>query len=218
MVVLADEHSATGSAVAQLRENLPAVRLRARPRPLDARVTAVLADHGYGRELEMLPAPGGGGSLALIEVDARGAPARGDDSSGGRGRGRRGRAREGGVPVVCGSPAHAEAVGLALCADPRTRSLAVRVVALGDAAGNLTHVVLRQVSRRRPTGRRPSLGVLSSGVGASAVRQAIVASTRDVVVVTALGLGELGAAAATPRRARARHARRPDRGRGSGRP
>ena len=200
VIVLADEHAATGSAVMQLRENLPAVRLRARPRPVDARVTAVLSDHGYGGEVEMLPAPDGGGSLALIEVDARGASgpvattraevaavvaeiaAREDDD----------------VAVVCGSPAHAEAVGVALGADPRTRNLPVRVVALGQAAGvECRAVVLTLGYAPGPDGTPPtSLGILASGVGANAVRQAVVASARDMLVVSALGVGDLGAAAA----------------------
>ena len=206
VVVLADEHSATGTAVAQLRENLPVVRLRARPRPLDARVTAVLADHGYGRELEMLPAPGGGGSLELIEVDARGTNAAAPTT----------RAEvaatlgviaasppDGPVLVICGSREHAEAVAAAVAADPRTRHRAIPTVALGEAAGMEADVVVLSTGFAPGPGGRGSegadflsLGLLAAPVGASAMRQAIVAALRDVVVVTALSLGQLADAAA----------------------
>jgi len=201
VVVLADEHSATGTAVAQLRENLPVVRLRARPRPLDNRVTAVLADHGYGRELEMLPAPGGGGSLELIEVDARGssgaAPSTRAEVAAAVGAVA---ARSPGVSllVVCGSRDHAEAVAAALAADPRTRHSAAPTVTLGEVAGMEADVVILSTGfAPGPGGAAPtSLGLLAGPVGASAMRQAVVAALRDVVVVTALSLGELTDAAA----------------------
>ena len=201
VVVLADEHSATGTAVAQLRENLPVVRLRARPRPLDNRVTAVLADHGYGRELEMLPAPGGGGSLELIEVDARGssgaAPSTRAEVAAAVGA-VAARSPDVALLVVCGSREHAEAVAAALSTDPRTRHRAVPAVALGEVAGMEADVVVLSTGfAPGPGGAAPaSLGLLAGPVGASAVRQAIVAALRDVVVVTALSLGELADAAA----------------------
>ena len=202
VVVLADEHSATGTAVAQLRENLPVVRLRARPRPLDARVTAVLADHGYGRELEMLPAPSRGGSLEL--------------DRGRRSRGRRtrpvhalaevaatveavaGRGAEETVAIVCGSPEHVDAVAGGIAADSRTRHRSVRTVALGEAAGIEVDVVVISTGFAPGTDGNPpaALGLLTGPTGASSVRQAVVAALRDVVVVTALGLGDLASVAA----------------------
>lgn len=202
VVVLADEHSSTGTAVAQLRENLPVVRLRARPRPLDARVTAVLADHGYGRELEMLPVPGRGGALELIEVDARGTDASAPstraevaavvEAAGSRAAGDT-------VAVVCGSPEHADAVAAALGADARTRHRSIRAVSFGDAAGlDADAVVLSTGFAPGPDGAPPeSLGLLGRPTGANAVRQAIVGALRDIIVVTALSLGELADAAAT---------------------
>jgi hypothetical protein len=201
VVVLADEHSATGTAVAQLRENLPVVRLRARPRPLDARVTAVLADHGYGRELEMLPAPGGGGSLELIEVDARG-PSEPSPSTRAEVAATVGaiaaRSRDDSVLVVCGSPEHADAVAAAVGADPRTRHRAIPTVTLGEVAGIEADVVILSTGFAPGSDGTPpaALGPLASQKGASAMRQAIVSALRDVVVVTALSLGELGDAAA----------------------
>jgi hypothetical protein len=201
VVVLADEHSATGTAVAQLRENLPVVRLRARPRPLDARVTAVLADHGYGRELEMLPAPGGGGSLELIEVDARG---QSEPSPSTRAEvaatvsAIAARSSDDSLLVVCGSREHAEAVAAAVGAEPRTRHHAVSTVTLGEVAGIEADVVILSTGfAAGPDGTpHPALGLLAGPMGASAMRQAIVAALRDVVVVTALSLGELADAAA----------------------
>ena len=201
VIVLADEHSATGTAVAQLRENLPVVRLRARPRPLDARVTAVLADHGYGRELEMLPAPGGGGSLELIEVDARGpshpAPSTRAEVAAAIGV-IAARSPEESVLVVCGSGEHADAVALAVAADPRTRHREIPVVALGEAAGLEADVVVLSTGFAPGADGSPAagLGVLAGPAGASAMRQAIVAALRDVAVVTALSLSELADAAA----------------------
>ena len=200
VIVIADEHAATGSAVAQLRENLPAVRLRARPKPLDARVTAVLADHGYGGEAEMLPAPRGGGSLRLVRVDARGAH---DPTPSTRAEVAAVVAEVSRLPesdealVVCGSPGHSEAVGTALGADPLTRNRDVRVVALGEAAGLGADVVLLSLGYAPGADGSPptSLGVVSGALGASAVRQAIVASRRDVAVISALDVGEIGAAA-----------------------
>ncbi len=201
VVVLADEHSATGTAVSQLRQNLPVVRIRARPRPLDARVTAVLADHGYGRELEMLPAPSHGGTLRLVEVDARGSGASAattraevaavveEAASVAEGSS---------IAVVCGGTEHADAVAAAVGADPRVRHRGVRAVALGDAAGLEADVVILSLGfAPGPDGTPPAdLGILSSARGAGAARQAIVAALRDVVLVSALNLGDLAGAAA----------------------
>jgi hypothetical protein len=206
VVVLADEHSATGTAVAQLRQNLPVVRLRARPRPLDPRVTAVLADHGYGRELEMLPAPSRGGSLELIEVDARGAGASSVSTPAVSTRAEvaatveavAARGAEEAVVVVCGSPEHVEAVAGGLTADPRTRHRSVRTVALGEAAGiEADTVVISTGFAPGADGTPPgTLGLLTGPTGAGSVRQAVVAALRNVVVVTALSLGDLAHVAA----------------------
>ncbi len=201
VIVLADEHSATGTAVAQLRENLPVVRLRARPRPLDARVTAVLADHGYGRELEMLPAPGRGGALELIEVDARGAGAPSPSTRAevaATVEAVAALAPEEIVAVLCGSPEHVEAVADGLGADSRTRHRPVRTVALGEAAGiEADTVVISTGFAPGADGTPPgTLGLLTGPTGANSVRQAVVAALRDVVVVTALSLGDLAEAAA----------------------
>lgn len=166
VVALADVHASTGSAAPQLRESLPVMSLRARPRPVDPRVTAVLADHGYGREMEMLPPPRDAGRLAWVGAEGAGADAAASAAVDAL--------RHGSVAVVASSRDHADAVAEAL-AGHAGEAAAIPVVTLGAAGAEApTTVVLAIDGRDAPWG----------ALDAAGIRQALVAAQRDVVVVS----------------------------------
>ncbi len=206
VIVLADAHSATNSAVAMLRETLPPLALHARPEPRDPRVTAVLDDHGYAGELEMFPAPDGG-TLDVVAVDAVATPAPGArhaDTSRAEVAAvieRLSRAAMAGsarrTAVIAGNPAHAAAIRAALDERGTSSIQRVPVATLGTASTVEAELVILSLGwAPTASGEIPDrLGALSQSRGARALRQAIVASSRDVVLVTALTQEHIAAAA-----------------------
>ncbi len=197
VVVLADAHSATKSAVTQLRETLPPLALHARPQPRDPRVTAVLDEHGYAGELEMYPAPSDG-VFEVVHVDAIGAPDEGStyvEST---------RAEvaavverisrsatsmsAGGAAVVAGNELHALRIRDALEERRSAGGASIPVVTLGSAAGLDAGLVVFAPGWAPDAAGvvSPTLGILSGAVGARALRQTLVASNRDLAVTTAL--------------------------------
>lgn len=203
VVALGDAHAATRGAIPGLKEILPDLILHALPEPRDPRVTAVLSEYGYGSELESLPAAGIGGSLELVTVDAVSMPAPGLIGV---------ETTQAEVAATCvkvaslkgldrlviaANDAHAAQVREALEDWDDGAHREVPVLVLGRAAGAEADVVVLTLGYGPDTrGEYPErLGVLSSPLGAQALRQALVAAKRDVVVVTALPLDYLGWAA-----------------------
>ena len=76
VVVVADTRCATGSAVHALAEVLPTVTLSSDAVPRHPRLTAFLAEHGYGGALTATPLPATAGLLRLDLVDGTGMPGR----------------------------------------------------------------------------------------------------------------------------------------------
>ncbi|WP_084075131.1 hypothetical protein [Demequina sp. NBRC 110052] len=207
VVVLADAHSATRSAVAALAALLPHVTLPALPQPRDPRVTAVLQDAVYGRTLSSLPAAGEPESLAVQIIDAHGTPvpglpevestaaevalvvehlARTVDAIPRRS-----------VVVVAGNPLHAGRISTALAERDSRLVSRVPIVSLGEAAGlSADDVILTWGYARDEDGAYPRrLGVLSEEWGTHALTQALVAGRERTWVFGAIGVDALGAIA-----------------------
>lgn len=207
VVLIADARSATRSAVAEMARLLPAVPLRALPRPRDLRVGAALQALGYERSLPVVPAPGEAGvdhGLEAVMLDAVAPPVAGHHVV------ETTRAEvttvvervaraDATVPrrsqlVVAGNATHAARVSEALA----ERGVdGVAVVEFGDAAGRTAEDVTVSLGFARDTrGAAPAeLGMLGTGHGAAALAQALVASQSSVTVVTALDAHHLRAAA-----------------------
>jgi hypothetical protein len=205
VVVLGDFHAATKGALAGLKETLPDVTLHANPLPWDSRVTAILAEYGYGGELESLPAAGRAGTLEVVTVDAIGPAVAGDvgtETTHAEVVAAIARATEAAnsgdsVVVVAGNDAHASECADSLEAYTRESGRVIPVITLGRTVGVRADAVILTLGYGPDThGEYPErLGILSSPAGAQAFRQALVASTRDLVVVTALPPEYLGWAA-----------------------
>jgi hypothetical protein len=198
VIVIGDAHAATRSAVAAFATLLPQLRVHALPVPRDPRVTAVLGDAAYGRELTALPAADGGGGLDVLDIEAQG---------------------EAGLPagevwttraevaavlervaqveetlprrsiaVVAGNDAHANAIIRALHTRAARWGATVPVVTLGNAAGmSVDEIVVSMGCARDADGVIPArAGVLSESWGVQALTQALVASRAHVTLVSAL--------------------------------
>ncbi len=201
VVVVADAHAATRSAVADLAELLPHVALRALPQSRDPRVSAVLAGLGYDKAVVAIPAPGepgGEGGLAVTVVDAVAQPVAGRTAVEST------RAEVAAVietvmrasatlprrtvAVVAGNDLHAARVAEALRERDQAVADRVPVVVCGEAAGlSADEVVLSVGYARDHRGVGPSdMGILTTERGAAAVAQALVAARSRVTVLSAL--------------------------------
>ncbi len=74
IVVVGDPRTASGSAVAELSDVLPVVRLEPRPSRRDPGLTQFLTDHGYDGVLQVAPLPRPDTLLVRDLVDGRGMP------------------------------------------------------------------------------------------------------------------------------------------------
>ncbi len=200
VVALGDAHTATRGAIPALTEVLPSLVLHARPEPRDPRVTAVLSEFGYGPELEALPAAQGGGTFEFVAVDGIAAPAPGTVGV---------ETTPAEVATVCVKVAERAGDSRAVIAANDAHAVRIRealedwdggqhrdvpVFTLGRAAGVEADVVVLSLGYGPDTrGEYPErLGVLSTALGGAALRQAIVAGRRDLVVVTSLPQKYLG--------------------------
>jgi len=203
VVAMGDAHAATCGAIPGLKEVLPDLVLHAHPQPRDARVTAVLSEYGYGDELESLPAAGIEGSLEVVSVDAVSTALPGSigvetsqaevtatcvEVAAKRGQDRL---------IIAANDTHAGRIREALEDWDGGADRDVPVLTLGRAAGAEADLVVLSLGYGSDTrGEYPeSLGILSTSLGVRTLRQALVASRRDVVVVTALSPDYLGWAA-----------------------
>lgn len=201
VVVVADTLSATRSAVAELAEFVPHVRLRALPQPRDPRVSAVLGDLGYERAMPVVPAPGDPArveGLTVTAIDGVAQPAAGRhvvEST---------RAEVAAVlelvqrvtatvprksvVVVAGNALHAARLVEAIAERLPSMAARVPVVELGDATGmEADAVVLTLGYARDHRGVAPrDLGLLGEPTGAAALAQALVVGRTSVHVFTAL--------------------------------